>query len=44
MQSHAYPRFATLFPIIHPFTNRYARYGCVRNSADWSKVKEMKTS
>lgn len=25
----SYPRFPTRLPIIHPFTNKIARYGCV---------------
>lgn len=34
------PRLAILFPIIHPFTNKYARYGWL----DWSNVNDMNTS
>lgn len=35
-EKNANPRFATLLPIIQPFTNKIALYGCPRDS---SKVK-----
>ena len=41
LEQIANPRFATLLPIIQPFTNKIALYGCPNGS---SKVKLIRAS
>jgi hypothetical protein len=38
----AYPRFPTLLPIIHPFTNKIALYGCPNGSANVNDIGTSK--
>lgn len=39
-----YPRLPILFPIIHPFTNRSALYGCPSGSVNMNDIGTSKPS